>query len=293
MAHRLERAGDDALAPLYASRARELALERASAAAGTARFGNSRANAWSFGPASSAEADRLTATWLAEPVATADDGADAMASDAAHPASLLSRMRDAVLRADLPFTVLVEPRLFALAATGPRTILIAPGRTISDEAARRTVLHEVQGHAVPRVRAARTTEVLFALGSARGIDEQEGYALVLEDRHGFLGPHRRRELAARYAAVRAMREGASFEEVFAQLTREHALDVEGALLLAERAFRGGDGRREGLGRERVYIESYVRVRAHLGRAPGDEPTLASGQLSLDAVPALRDRAANA
>jgi hypothetical protein len=45
--------------------------------------------------------------------------------------------------------------------------------------------------------------------------------------------------------------------------------------------------RPGLGRERVYLESLVRVRAHLEAHPEDEPVLASGQVALDALGAIR------
>ena len=57
--------------------------------------------------------------------------------------------------------------------------------------------------------------------------------------------------------------------------------------MAERAFRGGDGSSPGLGRERVYLESFVRVRAHLAAHPDDEAVLASGQIALEAIETLR------
>jgi hypothetical protein len=68
--------------------------------------------------------------------------------------------------------------------------------------------------------------------------------------------------------------------------REHGLDVLQAVVIAERVFRGGDGVRPGLGRERVYLEALVRVRSHLDARPEDEAVLAMGQVSVEAAPSL-------
>jgi hypothetical protein len=69
------------------------------------------------------------------------------------------------------------------------------------------------------------------------------------------------------------------------------MDESEAVVAAERAFRGADGQRPGLGRERVYLGALVRVKAHLEARPDDEHVLASGQVSLDAIEALRPFAA--
>ena len=75
--------------------------------------------------------------------------------------------------------------------------------------------------------------------------------------------------------------------VAAALVADHGFDALDAVLMAERAFRGGDGEHPGLGRERVYLEGLVRVRAHLERAPDDERVLACGQVGIDAAASLR------
>jgi hypothetical protein len=149
------------------------------------------------------------------------------------------------------------------------------------------VLHEIEGHARPRTRSLEAESTLFSAGTARGVDDQEGRALLLEARAGLLGPRRRRQLAARHRAVTAMLEGASFADVSKALIDVHGLDASDAVVVAERAFRGGDGERPGLGRERVYLESFVRVRAHLERHPEDEQVLECGQVAVDAVDTLR------
>ena len=68
--------------------------------------------------------------------------------------------------------------------------------------------------------------------------------------------------------------------------KEHGLPAADAVLVAERAFRGGDGTSPGLGRERIYLEAFLRVGEHLAKKPTDEGILTSGQVSLDAIPVL-------
>jgi hypothetical protein len=158
---------------------------------------------------------------------------------------------------------------------------------VLEEDAARTVLHEVEGHARPRARSRDARLALLRVGTARGVDDQEGHALLLEERAGLLGPHRRRQLAARHRAVEVMVAGASFADVASMLVEEHGLEAIDAVVIAERAFRGGDGTHPGLGRERVYLESFLRVRAHLEAHPDDETVMASGQVAVEAIGALR------
>src|SRR4029079_11123055 len=178
------------------------------------------------------------------------------------------------------------PSLSALAATGERHILVAAGRMTRREDVERTVMHEIEAHAIPRTRAAQGRLAIFQIGTAPGIDDQEGFALVLEDRASFLGPKRKRELAARHLAVEAMDGGARFAENVSALVKEHGLTIRDAVLLAERTYRGGDGMTPGLGRERIYLEAYLRVGEHLAKRPTDEGILTSGQVSLEAIPTI-------
>jgi hypothetical protein len=283
----LERTADTPLERLHLDRVRELAVEGAlCAAAGTgdvARLARARFAPPAAGVVHAAAA--LCASWLGDPAPA--PGSDLLASDDPDPRSLLSRMRAAVGELRLPFVVVAQPTLAPLAATGERAILVASGRLVRDEDAVRTVLHEIDGHARPRARSLTAPLALFRAGTARGVDHQEGRALLLEERAGLLGPHRRRQLAARHRAVEAMHAGATFHDVASTLTREHGLDASDAVVIAERAFRGGDGSRPGLGRERVYLEGLVHVRERLAERPGDEHVLAAGQVATDAVDALR------
>jgi hypothetical protein len=272
---------------LYLERVRELSLEaELCVAAGTADLPRLARERFASGdPAVTREASLLARSWLDEPVQAAPP--ETLASDDADPRSLLSLLRAEVGRLHLPFTVVAQSSLAPLAATGDGVILVAPGRRVTHEDATRTVLHEIEGHAHPRARALEAPLAIFRAGTARGVDDQEGRALLLEERAGLLGPRRRRQLAARHRACEAMADGAAFADVAPALAREHGLEPLQAVVVAERVFRGSDGVRPGLGRERVYLEALVRVRAHLESRPDDEAVLATGQVSVDAAPALR------
>ena len=283
------------VAQLYAARARELEVEAAlSSEAGTAVLGAlARARFRSLSPQAAGEATILARKWIAEghealasEAAGSAEPEEMLLSDATVPGSLFTRMREEVGRLNLPFAVVVQPSLSALAATGERHILVAAGRMTRKEDVERTVMHEIEAHAIPRTRAAQARLAIFQIGTARGIDDQEGLALVLEERGNFLSPRRKRELAARHLAVEAMDGGATFADALSALVKEHGLSPSEAVLVAERAFRGGDGTSPGLGRERIYLEAYLRVGAHLAKKPTDEGILTSGQVSLDAIGVL-------
>jgi hypothetical protein len=275
------------VAQLYASRARELEIEAALASeAGTAVLGAlARARFRSASPAAAGEATILARKWIAEGRDANVEG-DVILSDANAPGSLLVRMREEVSRLGLPFAVVVQPSLSALAATGERHILVAAGRPTTKDDVERTVMHEIEAHAIPRTRAGTARLAIFQIGTARGIDDQEGFALVLEERGGFLSARRKRELAARHLAVEAMDGGASFADSVSALIKEHGIPAREAVLVTERAFRGSDGASPGLGRERIYLEAYLRVGEHLAKRPTDEGILTSGQVSLDAIATL-------
>jgi hypothetical protein len=277
----------DSVEMLVAERARELAVEAAICeAVGTRDVGKLAEER--FAPAArevAEEASRTCVKWLEEE-REVDAGA-IMASDDPDPGSLVSRLRAEVGRLRLPFAVVVQPSLAPLAATGDRVILVAPGRPTTERDVARTVLHEIEGHVLPRARALGSSLLLLRIGTARGVDDQEGRALLLEERAGLMCGRRRRHLALRHRAFEAMVEGASFADVTRELTSARGVEPANAIVIAERVFRGGDGVHPGLGRERVYLEALVRVRAHLAAHPDDEEVLASGQVGLDAVDAIR------
>jgi hypothetical protein len=192
----------------------------------------------------------------------------------------------------------VTDGLLALAATAEDVIYVAKGRHASAEATARTVAHEVHAHAVPRARARVSGWGLLLAGTARGNDAQEGYALVVEERLGFLRGLRTAELAARHHACRAMDDGATPAEAFRTVCAKvfggrfaggdgSRLDI--AVRAVERAYRGGDGRSAGLGRDRVYVPHYCEVREALRRTPELESFVTAGQVGLEAARLLRAR----
>jgi hypothetical protein len=276
-----------ALEMLLAERAQELAVEAALCEAiGTPEVEKlARERFAPADPEVAEEASRTCAKWLEEEQET--DAGATMASDDPDPGSLVSRLRAEVGRLRLPFSVVIQPALAPLAATGDRVILVASGRPTTARDVARTVLHEIEGHVLPRARAVGSPLLLLRIGTARGVDDQEGRALLLEERADLMCGRRRRNLALRHRAFEAMVDGASFADVTRELTAAHGAEPAIAVVIAERVFRGGDGVHPGLGRERVYLESLVRVRAHLAENPDDEAVLASGQVGLDAVDAIR------
>lgn len=271
--------GDDArLASIYEERLEELAVEaNIRAARGTVALG---ALTGARFDADERAAARLASSWRDEAsnLSDSDREEETFATDAPRDDSLLSRLRREVGRLRLPCRVEVSPSLSALAATGDGIVLVAAGRMTTASVVERIVAHEVQGHVLPRVRAAALSEPIFRLGTARGTDAQEGLALVYEERGGHLGPRRRRELLLRHDAVGWMRGGADFVEVATRLAGA-GLSWELAVGLAERIFRGSDGTHPGLGREAVYLPAFCAVRAHLATHPEHEAVLASGQVS--------------
>src|SRR5262245_4729698 len=112
---------------LYAARARELEIEAALASeAGTGVLGAlARARFRSDSPAKAGEATILARKWINEGRSENASPADPVISDDPGPGSLLTRMREEVSRLGLPFAVVVQPSLAALAATGERHILVA------------------------------------------------------------------------------------------------------------------------------------------------------------------------
>jgi hypothetical protein len=270
--------------PLHRARAEELRLEIVAAdAAGTEGF--AAAAAARYAPSKEAsEADGLARRWLAE--GPGPETGPRTASDDRHPGSLVSRLRAEVDRRRLPFTVKTSPQMAALAPHTRDTLRGAEGRLLTKSAVDRTVVHELEAHALPRVRARAQRLGIFAIGTARGSDDQEGYALWLEETRGVSSRARRHELASRHHAVRWMRDGADFLEVVAKL-EDAGGELEPSLRIAERAFRGSDGKSPGLGRESVYLEALVRVRRALEETPADEAVLAAGQVSVDALATLR------
>lgn len=270
---------------VYLARIEELALELAVQSA-SGRPELSELAARRFATIAPTDADATAARWVAARERDVDPAPERLTDDP-HPASLKSLLEAEIGARRLPFGVKVTAGLASLAATGAQNVYVAAGRSVSDVVARRTAIHEIEGHVVPRARSRTAPLRIFSVGTARGHDTQEGYALWHEEQAGVLSTARRAELGMRHLACGAMDRGADFVEVMRELVRTHGAPVATAIAIAERIFRGSDGRSPGLGRERVYLPELLRVRARLHAHPEDALVLGAGQLGLDVLELAR------
>ncbi len=285
LASRLGGGGD--LAEVYRARALELALEAELIAERDGpRVRPIARDRFSFEGEVSRRADESAAAWL-EGAPPAVEVEALLSDDEADPRSLLCRARAEIGRLRLPVRVVVVASLAPLAAVGERLLQIAGGRVVSVVDVERTVLHEIEGHLLPMHRAAAQPEPLFELGSARGSEGQEGYALLLEARRGFLTPARRRELALRHVAGRAIHAGVPFAEVVGDLKARGAENAD-AVRIAARVSRGG-----GLAREVGYIPALLEISDAVEVDPELEPVIGSGRVSAAAARVLRPLARSA
>jgi hypothetical protein len=267
-------------AAIYAGRAAELEVEAAACeAAGTPDFRRLARARYPRRDAFDEEADRLAHRW--SEIAPQPPAGETIASDDAGDArSLFALMRRAVGEQRLPFRVVVARDLAPLAAAGDGVILVAAGRRLTVEVAARTVMHEVLGHALPSARAAQASLAVFEVGSRFGSDDQEGRAVLIEERASLLGSARRRELGLRHLAARSVEASADFVETVRRLV-ERGAAVEESVRIAARVHRGG-----GLAREIAYVPAFLRVRAAFAEAPDLEDALASGRVAIDAARTL-------
>ena len=255
---------------LYADRARELADEASIVEAlGTdsVRVVAERR----FADCAARELDSLLEAWCQE--AGEAHPLLHLSHDRADPSSLVSLMQTVVQLRRLPVRVVVRANLQSRAAVAGDAVLVRAGLELTRREAERVVCHELEGHVLPAL-AAEQRGGLARVGSARGSDEQEGRALLLEQRRGLLGGSRRRELAWRHRLARAVRRGASWQDCL-ELLRASAWPAAEAVFLAERAFRGG-----GVGRELVYLPAMLRVAEAFAEAPELETWLEAGRFSV-------------
>lgn len=207
-----------------------------------------------------------------------------ISDDAGDARSLLSRMRRAIGERRLAVRVTVVPSLVPLAAVSDGLVQIAAGRAMRVVDVERTVLHEIEGHLLPSQRASASPLGLLRTGTARGSDCQEGWALLLESRHGFLSGARAVEIALRHRAARAAHRGASFSEAMRAALDDQpsaGATLELVVRSVARAFRGG-----GLGREAAYLPAFLEVSRTLLVEPSLERWICAGRVSIEAARVL-------
>lgn len=271
----------DALGDLYVARARELELEAALVEArGTPHFALLCARRYPLAAVDvQAELDR-SRLWLEETAAVAGAPLGSMASSS----TLVRALGDRARRLGLSPRIEVRRELAAVAAVGEGVVFVKEGASLVPTAqVPRIVCHEIEGHLAPRAVALREPCWLFRVGSAGAGEDEEGRALLLEERGGFLDPatpagaSRRRELALRHQVAHATRAGASFVDLM-RLSLGFGESLERSYRLCERALRGG-----GLGRELTYLPAYGRVRRALAERPSLEAWMRRGRISIAAA----------
>jgi hypothetical protein len=233
------------------------------------------------GPAALSLAER----WLSEAASEAetdDTSNDVVSDDESDARSLISQIRALLTEHRATLSVQVSTTLVPHAATGRDTVWVARGRSLSPTDSRRIALHEVLAHALPRMSAETETSRLFLAATPLGADDEEGRALLVEQRHGLLDLRRRRELASRHLAAHLMFEGQSYHDVVQELV-SRAVEPPLAIRHAARAFRGAFLGSGGLGREWLYLPAFLRVGEALSRQPELEAWLRRGRVGLDAA----------
>lgn len=269
---------------LLGERAQELALEAALAeCVGEPDFARLAAQRFAL-PSESRDVEQLAQQFLTAPHGAhpqKEGDATHASDDPRDPESLWSQLAERLGAARLPVRLELVPGLVSLAAVADGVVRLRPGARLSARQARRIALHEVEGHVRPRVTGAALGGV-FAAGSAGGSTDEEGRAILLEERAGLLDAERRRELGRRYVAAASVRHGADFWQSVDQLGLVGA-SMDDAIALALRVHRGG-----GLGRELVYLQGYWRVAYGLAKRPELEQLLRAGRISLNAAQALYD-----
>lgn len=267
----------DALGPLgelHAARARELELEaRLVEALGTPHL---RALAAERFPAPAAararECDAFVSEALSAPACEPSESH--RSDDYGDPKSLVPRLAARSRELGLRLRIDVRRGQVAVAATGHGIVCVRPGVLLSAQASERVATHELLAHALPRARASHAPWALLAVGTRGAGEDEEGRALLIEERSGLLDAERRRSLALRHVSALGVRAGAEPTETLRKLVALGA-SLEQAAELTLRAHRGG-----GLGRELAYLPAYFAVRSALAGEPGLERWLERGRLDL-------------
>lgn len=228
-------------------------------------------------------ADELSERWLnlLEPAdSSVDRSASAHGAVSSESAGTCFPLAQALVRrarrdgVDVP---IVEMDMVALAAASEDAIYVRAGVSVDGQVADRVWAHEAFAHYMPR-RLGRRLPAPCAVGSALSDQDEEGRALVLEERVRALSPARKVELAVRHQLALASRqsETAGFDKARELLQRGVAVEEVATSLC--RALRGG-----GLAREVIYLPAYLRVSQALAAWPDLDRWMGQARLSARAA----------
>jgi uncharacterized protein (TIGR02421 family) len=142
--------------------------------------------------------------------------------------------------------------------------------------------HEIGTHALT-YHAGRAQPLRLLCSGLPGYEEfQEGIAVLAEYLVGGMSRTRLRLLAGRVVAVSALLRGASFIDIFRQLSRERGFDQKTAFTIAVRTCRGG-----GLTKDAIYLRGLLKVLRYLSRG-GDFEMLLIGKIASSHVRMMRE-----
>lgn len=264
-------------ATLLSERARELVLECRLVSSEGRRVDRAlAAERFAVDESLERQAQELAEAWLGARALEADDGSELEADGgSARAVSLAEELGRLAAAAGLAF--LIEERPIAtLAAVTERSLLVRTGALVSASEARRVFAHEVVAHLLPRLRAG-VEGPPYRVGTCEADADEEGRAILCEERAMALGSARKRQLGLRHLAAVSVRSGRPFAEARVELTRRGASEREVVEVLC-RVLRGG-----GLAREIVYLPGYLRVKRALEAEPRLERELERGRVSIAAA----------
>ena len=181
--------------------------------------------------------------------------------------------------------VVVDKAMSAKMYVHENRIHLKRGALFSREAALCDTVHEIDAHILTFLNGRRQPFRLFEIGPRGTLAFQESLGVFTEVANGVIFPGRVIALASRVVAVAAVVAGATFSEVFGQLTGDYGLDEDEAFLICVRVFRGG-----GLTKDWLYVAELERIFRHWA-AGGDMKHLLLAKVTMDTLEEVEDLAA--
>jgi uncharacterized protein (TIGR02421 family) len=163
-----------------------------------------------------------------------------------------------------------------------RRLLIASDASVPVRRLDALLAHEVSIHLLTHFNGAAQGLSIFRTGLAGYEGVQEGLGVFAEWVTGGLTRTRLRLLAARVVAVEAMLKGATFIDVYRELTRTYGYSSKGAFGVAARVFRSG-----GLAKDAIYLKGFREV-IELVRAGASLDPFWLGKIALRHAPAIEE-----
>jgi Domain of unknown function (DUF1704) len=198
-----------------------------------------------------------------------------------HPMVIVRELaRERVRQLPIPVRIL-EANMGPRAAIGEGALFLRPDLRLPLDEAEGLLLHELDGHLLPR-SAARDHGAPLAVGAEGASIDEEGFALWLEMASGLFPVARRRQLALRHLAALCVLDERPMEEAGPEL-EERGYSREAVFDALARALRGG-----GLCREAFYLPALLRVSGLLRQHPDAESLFRAGRVSASFVRELFD-----